>query len=424
MKKEKGDNYFMSWKFLIDEMSLKGQSIGFGIFSLNGNLLYANAAMCYYLGTDSVCLSPKNSLINPTFSTFAEAVPKVNKEKIFEGLLTIGNFDDVNYILPSKVLRKDDQIMIYAEVDVPQMFEDNKKMSQLNHEVNNLQKQLIIEKKILQNTLTELKETQQMLIQSEKMNALGKLVAGVAHELNNPISFVYSNIFSLEEYIAVVFKCYREIEELIRNSENPGLTGAAHEIRTTNDIDFLHEDLLEITRESRNGIERVKQIVDDLVKFSRLDESEIKVVNLIENIQSSVAIARSEIVKKKIQYVYDGPPKLMIECYPGQLNQAILNILINAVYAVDIEGHIVLSVGKAGGNVVISVKDDGSGIPLEIKERIFDPFFTTKPVGSGTGLGLSITYKMIHDLHKGSIEVVSEPGQGTNMILTIPEKIR
>ena len=94
------------------------------------------------------------------------------------------------------------------------------------------------------------------------------------------------------------------------------------------------------------------------------------------------------------------------------------------MYAVDIEGHIVLSVCKAGGNVVISVKDDGSGIPSEIKERIFDPFFTTKPVGSGTGLGLSITYKMIHDLHKGSIEVVSEPGQGTNMILTIPEKIR
>ena len=414
----------MNWKFLIDEMSLKGQSIGFGIFSLNGNLLYANAAMCYYLGTDSVHLSPKNSLINPTFATFAEAVPKVNKEKIFEGLLTIGNFDDVNYILPSKVLLKDDQIMIYAEVDVPQMFEDNKKMSQLNHEVNNLQKQLIIEKKILQNTLTELKETQQMLIQSEKMNALGKLVAGVAHELNNPISFVYSNIFSLEEYISEVFKCYREIEELIRNSDNPGLIGAAHEIRTTNDIDFLHEDILEITRESKNGIERVKQIVEDLVKFSRMDESEIKVVNLVENIQSSVAIARSEIVKKKILYVYEGPPKLMIECYPGQLNQAILNILINAVYAVDIEGHIVLSVCKAGGNVVISVKDDGSGIPSEIKERIFDPFFTTKPVGSGTGLGLSITYKMIHDLHKGSIEVVSEPGQGTNMILTIPEKIR
>jgi signal transduction histidine kinase len=363
-------------------------------------------------------------LINPTFTDLAETVPKVNKEKIFEGLLTIGNFDDVNYILPSKVLRKDDQIMIYAEVDVPQMFEDNKKMSQLNHEVNNLQKQLIVEKKILQNTLTELKETQQMLIQSEKMNALGKLVAGVAHELNNPISFVYSNIFSLEEYIAEIFRSYREMEELIRQSDHPGLIGKADEIRTTNDIDFLYEDIMEITRESRNGIERVKQIVEDLVKFSRMAEPEIKVVDLVENIQSSVAIARSEIVKKKIQYVYDGPPRLMIECYPGQLNQAILNILINAVHAVDMEGNIVLSVSKAGGNVVISVKDDGCGIPSEIKERIFDPFFTTKPVGSGTGLGLSITYKMIHDLHKGSIEVVSESGKGTMMILTIPEKLR
>jgi two-component system, NtrC family, sensor kinase len=424
MKKVKSDDYFMNWKFLIDEMSLKGQSIGFGIFSLDGNLLYANAAMCYYLGTDSVHKAPKNSFINPTFSTFAETVPKLNKEKIFEGLLTIGNLDDENYILPSKVLRKDDQIMIYAEVDVPQMFEDNKKMVQLNREVNNLQKQLIIEKKILQNTLTELKETQQMLIQSEKMNALGKLVAGVAHELNNPISFVYSNIFSLEEYMSEVFKCYGEIEELIHKSNNPELIGAANDIGSQNEIKFLHEDILELTKESRNGIERVKKIVEDLVKFSRLDESEIKVVDLVENIRSSVAIARSEIINKKIHYVYDGPSWLQIECYPGQLNQAILNILINAVYAVDVDGHIVLSVREVDGNVVVSVKDDGSGIPSEIKARIFDPFFTTKPVGSGTGLGLSITYKMIHDLHKGSIEVVSEPGQGTNMILTIPGKIR
>jgi two-component system, NtrC family, sensor kinase len=424
MKKGKGDNYFMNWKFMIDEMSLKGQSIGFGIFSLNGNLLYANEAMCYYLGTDSVHLTPKNSLINPTFSTFSESVPKANKEKIFEGLLTIGNFDDVNYILPSKVLRKDDQIMIYAEVDVPQMFEDNKKMSQLNHEVNNLQKQLIMEKKILQDTLNELKETQQMLIQSEKMNALGKLVAGVAHELNNPISFVYSNIFSIEEYTGEVFKSYREIEELIRDSDNPELIRVAGEIRSRNEIDYLQEDIQEIARESRNGIERVKKIVQDLMKFSRLDESDIRIVDLVEHIQSSLAIARSEIAKKKIHYVYVGPERLQIECYPGQLDQAILNILINAVYAVDIEGHIVLSVSEKEGNVLISVKDDGCGIPTEIRERIFDPFFTTKPVGSGTGLGLSITYKMIHDLHKGNIEVVSEPGQGTNMIVTIPGKIR
>jgi two-component system, NtrC family, sensor kinase len=424
MAKGKGDNYLLDWKFLIDEMSLKGQSMGFGIFSLGGKLLYANSAMCYYLDTDPVHLTPKNSLINPTFEEFVNRIPKINKEKIFEGLITIGNFEDVHYILPSKVLRKDDQIMIYLEVDVPQMFEDNKKMIQLNRDVNDLQKQLIREKMILQDTLTELRETQQMLIQSEKMNALGKLVAGVAHELNNPLSFVYSNIFALEEYLSELFSSNNEIESMIQQTGDTGLMESAAEIRKKGDVDLLQGELLEIVSGTRNGIERVIHIVEDLRKFSRLDKSEIKEVDLVEQIQSSVAIMRIEIAKKKIQFVYEGPSNLPTECYPGQLNQAILNILINAIHAVEEGGNILLSLRKEGGNVILSVKDDGCGIPPEIRARIFDPFFTTKPVGSSTGLGLSITYKMIHDLHKGSIEVVSEPGQGTNMILTIPEKIR
>jgi len=329
---------------------------------------------------------------------------------------------DISYVLNSKVFRREAEIMVFAEADVPYLFEENKKMSILNQQVNNLQRQLIKEKKDLQNTVIELKETQQMLIHSEKMNAMGKLVAGVAHELNNPVSFVYSNIFSLEKYIAEIIQSYHELEELI-SKQAGDLTATVAELREKNDLNYLLNDIVDMTRESKIGIERVKTIVEDLRRFSRLDESEIKQVDLIENIMSTISVTRSEIAQKNIQFNLSAPNRLQVECYPGQLNQAILNILINAVDAVDLGGNILMRVATDDKNVIIEVKDDGCGISKEILSRIFDPFFTTKPVGKGTGLGLSITYKIIHDLHHGNIEVVSEPGHGTNIRLSIPGKI-
>ena len=415
-----GNNVISGWFDLISGLLLEGQSAAVGIFNYDGQLLDANSAMCYFLGTSLKELSPKNVIVNPNFSTF---VSKNQAEIVFEGLITIGNLGDISYVLNSKVFKRDDYIMIFAEVDVPLMFDENKKMSILNQEVNNLQRQLIKEKKNLQNTLVELKNTQQMLIHSEKMNAMGKLVAGVAHELNNPISFVYSNISSLEKYIAEVFESYSEVEELVRKEANHELVESVIEIRAKNDLNFLQEDIADMAKESKVGIERVKTIVEDLRRFSRLDESEIKQVDLIENIRSTVSIARSEITRKNLDFQLIGPDKIMAECYPGQLNQAVLNVLINAIDAVEIGGHVTLAFIEENKTIKISVKDDGLGIPKEIIDRIFDPFFTTKPVGSGTGLGLSITYKIIHDLHKGTIQVESEPGQGAKIDLIIPKKI-
>lgn len=262
-----------------------------------------------------------------------------------------------------------------------------------------------------------------MLIHSEKMNAMGKLVAGVAHELNNPIAFVYSNLFSLDKYVAEVFDTIRQYEKAAELSGNQELIDAIRQLRKKSELDYLEEDISDITKVSKVGIERVKTIVEDLRRFSRLDESDLKQIDLIENIISTISIVRAEINNKKIDFKMDSPDHLFVDCFPGQLNQAILNVLINAIQAVEVGGRVRISVNEEVNNIVVEVSDNGSGIPDEIKTRIFEPFFTTKPVGSGTGLGLSITYKIIHDLHKGAIELESIVHHGTKFKLSIPKKI-
>lgn len=408
-----------NWRTQLDEFFQLGQSVAIGIFDLNGQMQFANSAMCYFLDADPIQLKQKNVFVNPEFSFFA----KENiTELVFQGLITIGNMQNISYVLNSKVYRRDEEILVLAEADVPLLFEENKKMSVLNQEVNNLQRQLIKEKKTLQSTLNELKETQQMLIHSEKMNAMGKLVAGVAHELNNPISYVYSNLFSLEKYISEVSDSYKEIDKLIHKNANKELLEAIQKIYDKADIHYLLDDITEMTSESKMGIERVKTIVEDLRTFSRLDESEIKDIDLIQNVKSTINITQSAIARKHIEFKLNSPPKLMLSCYPGQLNQAIMNVLINAIDAVDEGGKIGLSVLEDDNNVSITVSDNGKGIPDEIKDRIFEPFFTTKRIGDGVGLGLSITYKIIYDLHHGSIDVKTDSKHGSIFRITIPSK--
>ena len=394
----------------------ENKSFGIALFTEAGALVFANEAML------SLCVDfNTNSLINPTFENLvaSESIDRL----IFAGYLTIGRLDTVNTSIEAKVYRKAGQILIAGGINVSDLIEQNKTMHFLNQKVTTLQRELMKEKAELEMTMKQLKETQQMLIHSEKMNAMGKLVAGVAHELNNPMAFVYSNIFSIEKYIGEVFQSVGEVEELVKNTANEELVEAVAKIHAKNELDYLREDLGDMIKESKTGVERVKDIILDLRRFSRLDESEIKQIDLIENIRSTISISRSEISRKNIQFEFSGPDRLEVDCFPGQLNQAILNVLINAIYAVEIGGNIVLSVSEDEKNSIIAIKDNGSGIPDEIKDRIFDPFFTTKPVGSGTGLGLSITYKIIHDLHRGSIEVESEPGKGTIIKLLVPRKL-
>lgn len=417
----KSSNRLLNWEETISEFIKKSDSIALGLFTIEGKLLDANDLMCVFLKTDKQKLEPANFFVNPTFGQLAQI--KNGDEIIFEGLLTIGNYSDQSFVLSSKIIRKADELLVLAKADIKQMFEDNAKMSHLNQEVNNLQRQLIKEKKVLQSTLAELKETQQMLIHSEKMNAIGQLVAGVAHEINNPISFVNSNLYSLENYITEILQLFGKVENAIAANAPQNVVDLVQKIQKENDFEFIMEDILEIVKESKGGINRVKTIVEDLRRFSRLDESAIKHIDLIENIRSTISIVNSEIANKNIQFDFISDEKLEIDCFPGQLNQAILNIIINAVYAVQFGGKIKLTVAENEKNVQISLKDNGCGIPAEIVKKIFDPFFTTKPVGTGTGLGLSITYKIIHDLHKGEIEVKSVPDKGTEITFYIPKSI-
>jgi signal transduction histidine kinase len=409
------------WKFILDILIKNSNAFGIGEFSMEGKLLDANDTMCFLLDTSSNELKPKNSLVNPDFKLLRSA--KSEDAKIFDGIMTIGNYNDISYTLNSRVYKKGNSLLVFCEADISHLFDENKKMSRLNQEVNNLQRNLIKEKRKLQQTLTELKETQQMLIHSEKMNAMGKLVAGVAHEINNPISFVYGNIHSIEEYANDIKQSFIDLENLIQNFRNDEMIIAAEEIREKYDIDYLMTDLDEMTSETKNGLDRVKKIVEDLRKFSRLDESEVKVIDLVDNLKSTLRMAGAESKLRNISYSINVPKKLDIECYPGQLNQALLNIIINAIQAIEDKGEINISLIEKRHDLELSIKDDGCGIPSEIIDKIFEPFFTNKPVGSGTGLGLSITYKIIHDLHKGSIKVESEMGVGTKVTLTIPKKI-
>ncbi|MCO5250120.1 MAG: ATP-binding protein [Candidatus Kapabacteria bacterium] len=312
---------------------------------------------------------------------------------------------------------------IYAETDSLALFEDNKKMSRLNQQINNLQRQLLKEKSRLEKTLQELKETQQMLVQSEKMNALGQMVAGIAHEINNPIAFVTNNLYELKKYSDEIFEAFSELETNFNSSDNLAAIEVLQKVKNQYEFEYLTEDVSDIIKDSQAGVERVKIIVEELRRFSRLDESELKSIDLIENIQSVLTIVNSEIQKKDIQFKFESPESLFVDCYPGQLNQAVLNVLINAIQAVERKGKVSLIVKELDDSISISVEDNGCGMKEEVIEKIFDPFFTTKPVGSGTGLGLSITYKIINDLHKGQIEVSSKDNQGSNLKFIIPKEI-
>jgi len=387
------------------------------VFLESGQLLFANEAMSKLCGNfNSSCL------IHPTFKKLVSI--QNENEMLFSGYITIGKMNSVNTSIEAKVFRNNNQIVLTGGFDVSNLIEQNKTMHFLNQKVTNLQRQVMQEKAELESTMQKLKDTQQMLIHSEKMSAMGKLVAGVAHELNNPIAFVYSNLFTLDTYFKDYISFFNELEENIKLGLTENLNSIVEEIKEKYELDYLIEDVTDIVKETKSGIERVKKIVEDLRKFSRLDESEIKNVDLIDNINSTISILKSEMVKKNISFSFDSPAELLLECYPGQLNQAILNLLINAVQAVDENGSIIMTLKENTENVLLSLKDDGIGIPQDIKEKIFDPFFTTKPVGSGTGLGLSITYKIITDLHCGLVEVESNEGIGAEFIISLPKYIK
>ncbi len=265
----------------------------------------------------------------------------------------------------------------------------------------------------------QLSDTKEQLVQSEKLASIGQLAAGVAHEINNPIGYVHSNLGALEKYIGDLFRLLQAYEAA--ETSNPsGRASNLSAVRRDVDIDFLREDIPMLMAESKEGVSRVKKIVQDLKDFSRVDSTqEWQWANLHQGLDSTINIVANEI-KYKADVVKEYGDLPEVECLPSQLNQVFMNLLLNAAHAIGAErGRITIRTGLSGETVWLEFADTGCGISEDIRQKIFDPFFTTKPVGKGTGLGLSLSYGIIKN-HHGQIELESVVGKGSTFRITLP----
>jgi two-component system NtrC family sensor kinase len=273
----------------------------------------------------------------------------------------------------------------------------------------------------------KLEDAHLQLLQSEKMSAIGQLAAGVAHELNNPIGFVYSNLGTLGEYVddlLAIDAAYSGIETRLPALAAGSALDEVRRLKAASDHAYLVEDLPKLIRESKEGLERVRKIVLDLRDFSRVGESEWQWADLEQGLESTINIVWNEL-KYKADVERHYTPLPMIRCLASQLNQVFMNLLVNAAQAIEAHGTIVIRTGTdpddAGSlaSVWVEIEDSGRGMSPEVQKRLFEPFYTTKAVGKGTGLGLSIAFGIIVK-HDGRIDFRSELGRGTTFRITLP----
>jgi signal transduction histidine kinase len=295
----------------------------------------------------------------------------------------------------------------------------------------------------LQKTLRQLKQTQAQLIQNEKMVSLGQMVAGIAHEINNPISFIYGNVSYAQQYAYDLLN----LVQLYGKHYSDPVPEIQKELSVL-DLNFLEQDFSKLLHSMQEGANRIREIVLSLRNFSRLDEADLKKVNIHEGIDNSLLLLQHRLKEHsyhpEIQVRKEYGLLPLVECYAGPLNQVFMNLLSNAIDALehqpaprmitistsvvmrekgeqDRELHSITPKPSASPQyIVIRIADNGPGIPEEVKKHIFDPFFTTKPVGVGTGLGLSISHSIVVEKHSGQLACISTPGQGTEFIIELP----
>lgn len=325
------------------------------------------------------------------------------------------------------------------EIRKQRLEETIEALNSSNAELGKKQRELEMTISALNESNEQIKSQQTQLVQAEKMSSLGQMVAGLAHEINTPLGFVKNSVSLLsrnqEELEKVLDKQHHLAEALVDGDSETveQRIAEAFEARQELEANDVIADIHKMISHTKNGVERIEELVMSLKNFSRLDESAFKVVDINEGIESTLVIAHNTI-KHKAEIEKDFTPNFRAECFPSQLNQVFLNLIVNAAQAIEgQQGHIKIttryesSVGKVAKEedekrlAVIKVSDNGKGIKPENLNKIFDPFFTTKPVGQGTGLGLSISYQII-ERHNGSISVKSEVGKGTEFTVRIPVK--
>ncbi|GAX37901.1 sensor histidine kinase [Nodularia sp. NIES-3585] len=383
---------------------------------LGGMLLSGAIAAALAIYTSRLIASPLESV--------TKIARRITQESNFQLRANINSNDEVGTLATSL-----NQLVDWVEdyTEELEVARDNleQRVEERTHELelarDNLEQRVEERTHELQTILEDLKETQGQLIQTEKMSSLGEMVAGIAHEVNNPVNFINGNIECADEYIQdllVLINLYQQ--------EYPEPSWIIAEKIAEIDLNFLTNDLSSLLTSMKMGAQRIREIVLSLRNFSRLDESAIKEVNIHEGIDNTLLILNHRI-NREIAVIKNYGILPLIECYPAQLNQVFMNILSNAIDVLmgqksHLEKQITIETLKLDAHYIkIGIKDNGLGIPPEIINKLFNPFFTTKPVGKGTGLGLSISYQII-EKHKGKIEVISQLGQGTEFIILLPIK--
>ncbi|MFZ6046432.1 ATP-binding protein [Pseudomonas sp. CR3202] len=257
----------------------------------------------------------------------------------------------------------------------------------------------------------KLEKANAQLLQSEKLAAIGQLAAGVAHEINNPIGYVFSNLKTLTGYV-------NDLLRIVDAVDGVGSLEELQQLKRSLEYDYIRNDVEALIHESEDGIERVKKIITALKDFSHIEEEEFRAADLHRGFDSTLNLVNNEL-KYKAEVVREYGDLPLVECIASQINQVVMNLLINAAHAIESFGRITLRSGHQGDWVWLEVEDDGKGIEPAILNRIYEPFFTTKPVGKGTGLGLALSYNIVQK-HGGRIEVFSRPGQGTRFRVWLP----
>jgi signal transduction histidine kinase len=320
------------------------------------------------------------------------------------------------------------QTITIVSRDITETHQRSEEIKTLNRKLQKISRELIRKNLKLESALENLEKTQAHMVQSEKMASIGQLAAGVAHEINNPTGFVSSNLKTLGDYQQDMNRLigdYRKLKAALHGLPGGQLPEAASELvarldvtEKEVDIAYIQADVADLLGDCREGMERIKKIVEDLKHFAHPGEDKLKETDINAGIESTLNVVNNEL-KYKATIVKELGDLPIIRAYPQQLNQVFMNILVNAAQAIEKTGEIKIATAAVGDRVEIRISDTGCGISAENLSKIFDPFFTTKDVGKGTGLGMNIAYNIIGK-HHGDIRVESQIGKGTTFIITLP----